>query len=201
MTTPTVAKTEFYEGMPLSEEQFMRLAADATNKYELVEGKLQIMPPSGQVHAKVVSRIDRKIGNWVEANEAGETYSEGAFRLAPQLIQAPDVGVVVTSRVPQDIDPKDTGPFPGAPDLAVEVLSAASSYGVIADRIEKYFQFGTRLIWVVIPYHRRIEVHRADGTVQRLGDDDVLSGEDVIPGFEIPVRELWPKSLGEPTET
>jgi len=81
--------------------------------------------------------------------------------------------------------------FPAAPDLAVEVLSAGSRPGEVRGKVADYLAAGTRLVWVVDPEHRRVTVYRTLLAPNVLGDDAILDGEDVVPGFAVPVAELF----------
>jgi len=50
---------------------------------------------------------------------------------------------------------------------------------------------GATLVWLIDPKRRIVEVWRREGLTQTLHDDDTLQGEEVLPGFAFPVRELW----------
>ena len=79
-----------------------------------------------------------------------------------------------------------------APDLAVEVISPSNQATDMHRKIRQLLAAGTALIWIVHPETRTVEVHTQSGAANASGCDDVLSGGDVLPGFEIPVREIFP---------
>ena len=81
--------------------------------------------------------------------------------------------------------------FPVAPDLAVEVASPNDLGRELRVKVEEYLRAGVRLVWLVDPETRSIEVVRADGGVARLYEQDELSGEDVLPDFRCRVAELF----------
>ena len=78
-----------------------------------------------------------------------------------------------------------------APDLAVEVISPSNKVADMHRKIRQLLAAGTALIWIVHPETRTVEVHTRSGATTLEGDD-MLSGGDVLPGFEIPVREIFP---------
>lgn len=78
-----------------------------------------------------------------------------------------------------------------APDLAVEVVSPNDTVYEVDEKVEELLAAGVRLVWVLNPETRIVEVHRLDGTVSKLHVADELSGEDVLPGFTCPVAELF----------
>jgi Uma2 family endonuclease len=78
------------------------------------------------------------------------------------------------------------------PDLAVEVASPSDEVYDLEQKVEEYLRAGVRLIWVIHPEVRAIQVTRADRSGHRLGPGDELSGEDVVPGFRCPVASLFP---------
>lgn len=78
-----------------------------------------------------------------------------------------------------------------APDLAVEIISPSNKAGDIEKKIEQLLSAGTSLIWVVYPELRTVKVHTMHGA-KTLREDDVLSGGDILPGFEIHVADIFP---------
>ena len=86
----------------------------------------------------------------------------------------------------------DTEKFwPGAPDLAVEVISPSDNYTEVEERVVDWLQAGTRMVVVVNPRQRRVMVHRAHSDVQVLGEGDTLEGGDVVPGWRLTIAELF----------
>ncbi len=105
---------------------------------------------------------------------------------------APDVGFVRTERAPAPTSPEYFRAWQLAPDLAVEVASE-NQYGPGMDKkAQTYLSFGTRLVWVIWPRYKRVDVWRpGDKTPTPLGVEDELRGEDVVPGFTCPVTRLF----------
>ena len=85
-----------------------------------------------------------------------------------------------------------------APDLAAEVVSPNDTYEEVDEKIEEYLRTGVRLVWVISPHNHTIRVYRANGSSHSLRENDELDGEDVLPGFRCPVRDLFPRPPAAP---
>jgi Uma2 family endonuclease len=81
--------------------------------------------------------------------------------------------------------------WPGAPDFCAEVVSPNDSYAYMQEKACDWIRHGARMVVVVEPERRRVVVHRSDTEVQILGEDGVLDGGNVVPGFQLPVQELF----------
>ncbi|MDZ7631738.1 MAG: Uma2 family endonuclease [Gemmatimonadaceae bacterium] len=157
---------------------------------ELVRGRLVIREPAKWQHGKVAARILIEIGVYLRGNPIGEVCAaETGFTLAraPDTVRAPDVAYIRADRVPTV---EVIGFDEMAPDLAVEVLSAGDRAGMVRTKVAHWLRAGTRLVWLVDPRKRNAQVFRADGTSRTLTADEQLDGEDVLPGFSVPVRAL-----------
>lgn len=165
-------------------------------RLELSAGVLIVMAPAGTQHGKYASKWDRLIGSFVEANDLGETTAAGTGYIlytdsnGKDTVRAPDVGFITKARVPEEGLPD--GYFPGAPDLAVEVVSPNDSADEIQQKVNEYLQYGTKAVWVFYPKSKTIAVHTANGT-QTLHPGDTLDGNDVLPGFKLAVSDLFSK--------
>ena len=148
------------------------------------------MPPAGGEHGDVQFGLGGRMRLHADATGAGYVIGEVGFYLArnPDTVRAPDVAFVARERFPHGL-PQEF--IDGAPDLAVEVVSPNDSHADVMEKVGEYLDAGTRLVWVASRRTRSVTVHRPDGTAQTLRADDVLSGEDVLPGFQVRVRELF----------
>lgn len=157
---------------------------------ELVRGQLIVREPAGSRHGAVANRLAYRLTAHVEATGAGCVYAaETGFTLArdPDTVRAPDVAFVAAARLPST-DP--VGFFDGAPDLAVEVLSADDHPAEVLRKVADWLSAGARLVWVVDTERRTARVYRADGSESLLDRDAALSGEGVLPGFTCLLSEL-----------
>ena len=119
------------------------------------------------------------------------TSSDGTYilRQDPLTIVVPDVGFVTWDRLPGRVPPKGYIPVP--PDFAVEVRSPHDRAGAINEKLALYRAAGVLLIWWVDPDHRTVSVYRYGEFAAELGVGDVLDGEDILPGFTLPVSEIF----------
>jgi Uma2 family endonuclease len=111
------------------------------------------------------------------------------FPDAPGMVCKPDVSVILLNRVPRLNEL--VGFCRVAPDAAAEVISPNDAYSEVEVKVDAYRTAGVKLVWVIDPPSRSVRVHRIDGTVTDLGENDELSGEDVLPGFRCPVAALF----------
>ena len=182
MSTPRTA---------VSVEQLLRMP-DTGSRYELARGELIEKPPAGARHGHITSRIDGRLGNYVEETGAGKVFTaDTGFVLerGPDTVRAPDVAFVSEDRLPRGELP--SGFLEMAPDLAVEVVSPSDSADQVQEKMEQWMRHGVRLAWLVYPATRSVAVYRALDDVRILTGRDVLSGEPVIPGFSRTVEELF----------
>ena len=158
-------------------------------RYALVRGVLFRMPPPMSRHGRVVMAVGANIYNFVVQNNLGIVYDQSGFILErdPDTLLSPDLAFVQRAHVPLEANsyPKV------APDLVVEVISPSQTGPSIAEKTSLYLTAGVRLIWVVDPAWRTVHVHHPDGTEVLLFDEDVIDGEDVLPGFRLPVAQLF----------
>lgn len=174
----------------MTAEELMALRDDG-NRYELSRGALICMSPSSYGPSKIAGRIITKVGSFVDRHRLGDYgTAEGGFQLAsqPDTVRAPDVWFVRADRVPPaELQSKF---YAGPPDLAVEVLSPSDRFNDVMQKVREYLGAGTRLVWVVDPEGRTAGVFRADGSYMLLDETGVLDGEDVLPSFTLPLRDV-----------
>ncbi len=159
--------------------------------YELVKGTVVKMAPSGTEHFFLSAWIAHLLITHVVPNALGRVGgSEGGFLLAtnPDAVRAPDVSFVAKARL---TTPLPKGYFPGAPDLAVEIVSPSDRASDIHSKVLDYLDAGTRLVWVVYPDTKTTTVHQAGAGAVTLGIGDELDGGDVLPGFKLPAHEVF----------
>jgi Uma2 family endonuclease len=157
---------------------------------ELVRGRLVVREPAGFARGVVASRINERVATFVRTHSLGLVVAaETGFTLErrPDTVRAPDVGFVDRDRVP---DPLPRGYAEFAPDLAVEVLSPHDRPGEVLAKIADWLRAGTRLVWIVDPVRRTARVYRADGSETFVADSALLDGEDVLPGFVLPLAAI-----------
>ncbi len=157
---------------------------------ELIRGELRMMSPSGARHGLVAGNLFVAIASHVRARGLGRAFAaETGFQICrdPDTVRAPDVAFVKTGRPAAPA----RGFYPGAPDLAVEVLSPDDRPGYVREKVVEWLEAGARAVWVVDPDDRTATVHEPGRKAKRLGEGGILRGGDVLPGFELPVRAIF----------
>jgi Uma2 family endonuclease len=161
-------------------------------RYELVNGELKKMSPAGHDHGRVTIRLTLPVALHVQKHNLGEVYAaETGFRLSsnPDTVRAPDIAFIRQERV--DAFGKTKGYWPGAPDLAVEVLSPSDTVGEIEEKVLEWLAGGTIEVWVVSPKLSTVTVYRSPDDISTLTEKDLLEGGEVLPGFRIRVEEIF----------
>ena len=157
---------------------------------ELIRGALVAKMPTGDLHRVAVGRFTVALGNYSEVNGYGTVGAgEPGYWLerGPDTVRSPDVVWIAPGRVPEG-----TVGFPElAPDLAVEIKSPGNSNAEMAARAHMWLSYGSRQVWVGDPDTAAIRLFRPGMEPATLGEDDVLDGGDLLPGFSVPVWRLF----------
>ena len=175
----------------LTAEDLLRLYSEGV-RGELIRGVLCETMPSGQRHGKIVTRLVIRLGNYVEPRGLGTLVASDSgvwLENDPDTVREPDVAFTSVDRLPlgEELD----GYAEVVPDLVIEVASPSNSRREVHDKARMWLSHGVRLVWVVHPDARTVDVHRADEIVSTVGEDDALDGLDVLPGFTCPLSEVF----------
>jgi Uma2 family endonuclease len=169
------------------------LAAMPTDEpWELWEGELRKVPGAALKASGIAGWIGVLITLFVRPKNLGwVSFADGTFILQrdPDIVVVPDVAFTRWDHLPGG-EPPDVY-FVGRPDLAVEVTSPSDRRRDIDAKLRHYRNAGVPLVWWVFPDDRRVEVYRLGVLVATMGEGDVLDGEDVLPGFTLPVRDIF----------
>ena len=158
---------------------------------ELIEGRLVVRKLAGFRHGEVAAALGVEIASFVRSYDLGHVLAAASgFQLTsnPDTVRAPDVAFVQKRRVP---DPLPAGYPALAPDLAVEVLGPDDRPGEVLAKVAAWLRAGTRLVWVIDPDRRQARVYREDGSESIVRETETLEGEEVLPGFECPLAEVF----------
>lgn len=163
---------------------------------ELIDGTL-VEKPMGHRESSLASWLIIFIGQYLQENPSGQIYgSDGPFRLRRGRVRLPDVAYVSFERLPDG--PEAERPIAiWAPDLAVEVLSSGNTRKEMKDKLDEYFQSGVRLVWIIDPKTKSVRVCKPGIAEKKLAAQDVLNGEDVLPGFKLSLKTLFGKLEGK----
>lgn len=173
-----------------TEEELWELSQDGY-RYELIDGELKTMPPTGAEHGGFTSDISTEVGYFVRRNNLGRCFGAGTgFRIAenPPTIVAPDFAFIVQARVPNPLPPKFV---PVVPDLVLEVRSPGDTAREVADKITRWLQAGTQIVWELNPRTRKLTVFRPDVPSVELGESDMLTAEPLLPGWSLELRRIF----------
>lgn len=156
----------------------------------LVRGRLAVREPPATGRGRISGELFYRIAEFVRQGDLGMVFPQGTgFKIAsdPDTVRAPDVAFVSADRA-REIPPEGYAEL--APDLVVEVVSARYRPGEFLAKLADWLDAGTCLVWVIDPCRSEAHVHRADGSVTVLSQDDRLEGEDLLPGLVIPLGEI-----------
>lgn len=183
----------------LTADDVLRLqgARPDVHGYELVDGEPVEVTPASLEHGRIAVRIAHRLAGFVDEHGGGIVATEAGFVLSvpgdPERLRGPDVAFVSDGTLEAAGGIPRKGFSRMAPDLAAEIFSP-SNLGDARDfqqRIQDYLNGGVRLLWVVYPDARSATVYHPDGTARLLQEGDTLDGEDVLPGFRLPLEELF----------
>ena len=131
------------------------------------------------------------ISRYLDTNNLGGlTGGDGLLKILPGQIRAPDVSFIRWERLPGRRSPKPPI-YAIAPDLAVEVLSEGNTKAEMDRKLREYFQAGVRLVWYIDSETRTARAYTAMHEWTEIGPDGSLLGGDVLPGFELPLAQLF----------
>ncbi len=174
----------------MTAEELERLPDD-DNRYELIEGELVAMAPVKLRHFRVTGNVYGPLHRHVTERNLGVVGGEGGFVLFrdPDTVFAPDIAFVRADRWPTGDAEDHFGEL--APDLAVEVRSPSESMRTLLAKARRYLAAGVLLVWLVDPETRTVIVLVPGMDPVTLTDGDVLDGGDVVPGFRLPVSDVF----------
>jgi Uma2 family endonuclease len=174
-------------------DEFEALPDDG-NRYELINGRLQLMPPIGDQHGTITDNLAFFIRIFDPERKLGKVWTNTGFRLNQFFTPEPDLMFIVAHRRPPD----SKEALRVIPDLVVEVWSPSqlTKNGIDKDSLDKiraYQKAGVKIIWSIHPEKQSVSVYHPDQTdpVTILGLNDELDGENVIPGFKLAVSKLF----------
>lgn len=186
MATATLSATR------ITPEQL--LALPDRERYELVNGELVELPARSLEGAAIGNRLGARLQTFVDAHDLGVVMNSDAsyqcFEDDPNRIRRPDVSFIRKGRL--GMEQFEHGHCLIAPDFAVEVVSPSDILYDVEEKIEEYLTAHVELVWMISPKSRTVTVYRLHGKSERFEDDATLTGESVLPGFEVRLSELFP---------
>ena len=163
---------------------------------ELVNGRVVPTMPTGRGHGSSEAKITTRLTTHAEATGRGEvmTGEVGIYiRRDPDTVRAADILFISHERLARCAP---SGYLDVAPELVVEVFSPTDRWSKVMEELEDYFSAGVDRVWVLIPMHRRILAYHSPTDFVQLDHGQILTDEELLPGFSVPVAELF---AGSPT--
>lgn len=191
MSIALLPSLRLYTAEELLEMSTAAIAAES--RFELVEGKLIAMPPTSDEHGWSTSDISVAIGHHVRVHDLGRCWAaETGFLLArdpADTVLAPDFAFVAKARL--NYPRAGRGYVPIAPDLVVETRSPSDRLTAMTGKINLWLSFGVQMALLLDPTKRTLTVYAPGAEPLLLTTDDTFSGGDVLPGFALPLVQLF----------
>ncbi|MDX2161495.1 MAG: Uma2 family endonuclease [bacterium] len=168
-------------------EALIALPENADRRLELIDGEIIDDMPTPE-HSYIVRALIKALERYLDVHPAAELLIEVRFRLETDdsFGVIPDLALIAQGR-PFDLK----APVPFMPDLAIEVQSPRQTKKILATKAAYYLANGVRLVWLLYPDEQIVEaISRTDR--QLLQVDKTLDGGEVLPGFSVPVRDIFP---------
>lgn len=164
---------------------------DDSVQYEWIDGRITDVSEPWWEHGFACTEVTTRLATYVKEHKLGAVFSADTFFLLkeePRNVRGPDIAFVDKSRPLPDVD----GVWCIAPDLVVEVQSKSQRGKFMRRKAADYLEAGVRLVWVVDPKKRAVVRYRLGEEPVTLSETDMLNGEDVVPGFQCLISELFP---------
>lgn len=160
---------------------------------ELVDGVL-VEKTMGYEESALALELAIFLGVYLRQHDLGKLAGEaGTMRLRPGLVRIPDVSFVLWERLPPPETPLEAIPDLSS-DLAVEVISEGNTQPEMERKLHEYFDAGARLVWYIDPRARTATIYTAPDQFTVLYESAALDGGDLLPGFALPLRELFARA-------
>ncbi|MGD1865561.1 MAG: Uma2 family endonuclease [Phormidesmis sp.] len=189
----TALTLQLTDATKLSDDDFFELCrANADLRIERnANGELILMPPTGGETGRRNASITIQLGIWNERVNLGEVFdSSTAFKLPSGADRAPDLSWVISERW-NALTSEQKEKFPPiAPDFVVELRSSSDSLKPLQEKMQEYMNNGVRLGWLINRKDKQVEIYRPENPVEVLSNPSKLSGESVLPGFELKLEGI-----------
>jgi Uma2 family endonuclease len=159
--------------------------------HELVDGELVISPKNNYTHGDICPELLTALRTFARDKKLGAVWDSSiGFWMRNRNCRAPDISFVAKERL-KGLKRSANRFFPGAPDLAVEILVPSNTPADIAQRLQDFFSSGTQLAWIIHPDEQFVEVCHSPSARNIIGPGALLDGEQLLPGFQFPMADLF----------
>jgi Uma2 family endonuclease len=163
--------------------------------FEVVKGQRVELENMSSYSSQLSNQLYVAILRFLKNPSQGTLLFETLFAIPskgdPGKQRRPDLAYLGAERWPVEQRAPETDPWPAVPNLAVEVLSPNDRIQEVTDKIHEYFEAGVELVWVVNPRRETVSVYTSPQQVTILGKTDTLTAGEVIPGFALPLGQLF----------
>jgi Uma2 family endonuclease len=180
--------------LQVSDEQFLAFVkANPELRLErAANGELIVMSPTGSESGSYNSELNIDVGNWNRESRAGKVFDSSAgFRLPNGAIRSPDVSWVALHRWHALTPAERQGFAPLCPDFVIELLSESDTLSDVQAKLQEYLDNGCRLGWLINPKAQSVQIYRPHQPAETVPFSTKLSGEDVLPGFELDLLSIF----------
>jgi Uma2 family endonuclease len=186
------------KGFKVTPEQFEQLAhAEQLARMELTkDGELLMMSPTGGTAGRKNFNLYLDLGNWNRQTKLGEAFDSSTIFILPNgARRSPDVSWIKLDRWNQLTEAQQDGFPPIVPDFVIELVSPSDiknqRYEDLQEKMQEYLDNGVQLGWLIEPAAKTVEIYRPRKQVEILNNPQTLSGENVLPGFVLDLREIF----------
>ncbi len=166
--------------------------AEALGPSELIRGEVVVLSPGGFEHSRIASRVGFLLEQWARTRRIGRVLACEAgvvVETDPATVRGGDLVYVSYQRIPRDRQPRGFLRVP--PELIVEILGDDQDWSEMREKIDQYLAFGVDRVWVIHPELRQVRVYKSGAEARCLAEDEVLTDDEVLPGFACPGREFF----------
>ena len=173
----------------LTVEQFERLSEEEHYRYELDHGELVEVAWATYEHNRIRGKIETALNGFLAGRRIGEAVAEQEFRLGEDTVRRPDVAFLRAEAVSR-ID-KSKNILGVVPDLVAEIVSPNDTAQQLMRKVDQLLAAGCRCVWVIYPAERKVHAYGQNDQVQMLGAGKNLEAPELLPGFSLPVSQLF----------
>jgi Uma2 family endonuclease len=178
-------------GQAMTLEEFLELPdIDEPPYLEFIDGRIEAKVSPQKKHSRLATRLITHLSQFAEPAGLGSAFVELRCTFAGRSI-VPDVVFLLAEHILADQAGEIADETPCPPDIHVEIISPKQGMGQAAEKLLHSTAHGCPLGWLIHPYRKRVDVYRPGRPVEHLASDGVLEGEPVLPGFRLPVAEIF----------
>lgn len=180
--------------LELTDDQFFALAQlnRELRMERTAEGEVILMAPAGGETSDRNAGVNAQLWLWARQDNRGRAFDSSAGFILPNgATRSPDAAWVARERLAALTAEQRQKFLPLCPDFAIELRSPSDSLRVVQEKMREYLDNGARLGWLLDPPDRRVYIYRPGAPVERLDGPDKVSGDPILPGFVLDLREVW----------